>query len=155
MHSLSGGCHCGNLEVTIELSAPSGTFSPRACDCDFCVKHGAAYISDPKGSLRIRIKDKDQVSIYRQGSGTAEFLICRNCGVLVSVIYQSEGRVFGTVNVSALDRTAHFGERTVVSPKVLPANEKTERWKNLWFGQVTLEYNAQGIGWVKANATDA
>lgn len=141
--------------MTVELTALPSACHPRACDCDFCIKHGAAYISDPDGCLRIRIKERELLRFYRQGSATAECLICGNCGVLVGVIYQSEGKTFGTLNVGAVDRNAEFGERTLVSPRLLSANEKVERWKRLWFGDVTLEYNAEAsVPQGKTNAGD-
>ena len=49
------------------MTRPPEAYNPRACDCDFCSKHGAAYVSDPKGALRIRLKEEGQTSRYRQG----------------------------------------------------------------------------------------
>src|SRR5450756_2542718 len=50
MNKVSGGCHCGNITVDLELTAEPETYHPRVCDCDFCRKHGAASLSDTKGS---------------------------------------------------------------------------------------------------------
>lgn len=141
MHELSGSCHCRNVQVAIELPLEPQTYNPRACDCDFCVKHGAAYVSDPNGSLLIQARDQQLLRRYRQGSGTAECLICGNCGVLVAIIYQSDGKTYGAVNAGSIDGAAAFGERKVVSPKVLSASEKTGRWEKLWFPNVTVAYN--------------
>lgn len=57
--------------VAIELTRAPATYNPRACDCDLCRKHGAAYVSDAQGSLVIRIKDARARGKYRQGSGKA------------------------------------------------------------------------------------
>jgi len=46
---LKGGCHCGKVRVELTTSIRPGDFRPRACDCSFCTKHGAAYVSDPAG----------------------------------------------------------------------------------------------------------
>jgi len=140
MHKLNASCHCRNVQVRFELRLEPQTYNPRACDCDFCVKHGAAYVSDPHGSLFIQVKDQQLLRKYRQGSGTAEFLICGNCGVLVAITYQSDGKIFGAVNAGTVDGTASFGERKVVSPKALSAGEKTERWETLWFPSVSIAY---------------
>src|ERR1700692_2772561 len=32
MHMVSGGCHCGNILVDLELASAPGAYSPRACD---------------------------------------------------------------------------------------------------------------------------
>ena len=137
MLDLKGGCHCGNIKVEVGLSRPPGAYNPRACDCDFCMKHGAAYLSDRDGALRIRIKDARLLSKYRQGSGQAEFLVCANCGVLVAVSYKDAGRTVAAVNSQAIEGV-RFGEKTTASPKKLGPEDKTKRWKDLWFQDVSL-----------------
>jgi hypothetical protein len=138
MHKASGGCHCGNIRVELELTRPPGTYIPRACDCDFCLKHGAAYVSDARGSVLIRIKDQGNSEKYRQGSGQAEFLFCRTCGVLVGVLHRVENGLYATINVNATDVRADFGTEQPASPKNLSANEKTQRWQEIWFANVNL-----------------
>jgi len=112
---------------------------PRACDCDFCRKHGAAYISDPQGSVRIQVKDAQQLGKYRQGSGIAECLICRNCGVLVGVVYVDNRRLYAGINCKVIDGNPGFAEAVPVSPKTLPDDEKVGRWKDLWFADVCID----------------
>ena len=143
MIDLKAGCHCGNIEVEISLSRPPETYAPRACDCDFCTKHGAAYLSDREGGLRIRVKDPRRLSRYRQGSDQAEFLICSNCGVVVAVSYQDAGRTIGAVNSQVIEG-ARFGEKASVSPKKLGPEDKARRWKDVWFQNVTLVLEETG-----------
>jgi hypothetical protein len=138
MHKVSGGCHCGNIVAEMELSTAPDKCHPRACDCDFCRKHGAAYVSDPKGSLILRIKDARESGAYRQGSGQAEFLLCRTCGVLVAVVVRCDGRVHATVNVKALAGAATFADERTVSPQKLSADEKLNRWQDVWFSSVEI-----------------
>jgi hypothetical protein len=138
MHRVGGGCHCENIRVEIDLTREPGTYNPRACDCDFCQKHGAAYVSDVHGSLVIRIKDQRAGGRYRQGSGQAEFLLCKNCGVLVGILHSSGGRLYGAVNVNALSVRADFAAEQPVSPKRLSGAEKTQRWQELWFRNVNI-----------------
>lgn len=138
MHKITGGCHCGNITLDVTLPQMPETYNPRACDCDFCRKHGAAYLSDPAGKLAIGVRESESLGYYRQGSEVADCLFCRNCGVLIGVSYRDDGRCFATVNVSALDGTVRFGERKSVSPKLLSAQEKVERWKSLWFADVSI-----------------
>jgi hypothetical protein len=120
------------------LSNEPGSYQPRACDCAFCSKHGAAYISDAQGALRIRIKDQGQSGTYRQGSELAEMLLCTHCGVLVGALYRAEGRIYATVNVRAIEGAESFGAQQPVSPRKLSSGEKISRWKDLWFSRVEL-----------------
>ena len=137
MHKLSGGCHCGNIRVELELTRSAGTCNPRACDCDFCRKHRAAYVSDPQGSLLVRFKDERDTGRYAQGSGQAELLLCRNCGVLVGALFRGPGRLYAAVNANVVEGVA-FGAQQPVSPRTLSADDKVKRWKELWFSNVTL-----------------
>ena len=138
-HKLNGQCHCGNILVDVELTHAPATYNPRACDCDFCHKHGASYVSDPQGTLRIHIKDERHLGKYRQGSGIADCLLCRNCGVLVAIIFQHDRQLYAAVNSKAIDGVPHFGEGKSVSPIKLSDSEKIGRWKDIWFSNVTID----------------
>jgi hypothetical protein len=133
---VNGGCHCGNILVEIGLPRPPDTYTPRACDCEFCTRHGAAYISDAQGSLVVRIKDESESRMYRQGSGQAGFLLCRSCGVLVGAFYRRENQLYGTVNARVL--AAEFAASRPASPKQLSDQDKAQRWQELWFPAVTI-----------------
>jgi hypothetical protein len=144
MSTVLGGCDCGNLSFELELSDPSSSYRPRACDCRFCRKHAAAYISDPKGSLRIRVRETELLGRYRQGSASAECLLCARCGVLIGVSYQEGERRFAAINVQAIGDGTSFGSPTTVSPKALAVDERVRRWKQLWFSNVRLETPSDG-----------
>jgi hypothetical protein len=140
MITINGSCHCENLSVQLVLSRASETYAPRSCDCDFCRERGAAYVSDPEGSLRLRIRSERACERYRQGDGMAECLICTGCGVYVAALYaEAGGSLYGTVNVRVLSRTLGFAPWQSVSPKRLSAEDKVKRWKQLWFSDVTVE----------------
>ena len=141
MHEVGGGCHCRSILVQLRLSQPPITYSPRACDCDFCRKHGAAYVSDPEGSLEIRVKAQGDGRTYRQGSALAELLFCGNCGVLIGALYRDEGRVYATVNAKIVDGPTAFGAEQPVSPQKLAGNDKVKRWQDLWFANVVLSHD--------------
>jgi len=134
---LSGGCHCGNITVSVELTRDTGAYHPRACDCDFCRKHGAEWVSDPDGSLRIQLRAERDASRYTQGAGIAEMLLCRTCGVLVAALWR-EQQLHGVVNASVLDARVAFAAAQAVAPKELSPDEKRKRWQSLWFSAVTL-----------------
>jgi hypothetical protein len=129
---LRGGCHCGNLTLTLATSQQPATTHPRACDCAFCTKHGAGWISDAEGQLTLHVRDDGLLSGYRQGSGSARFLLCRDCGVLVAVVHDDGTGLRGAANVRCLDVAAAFGEPVTVSPQQLSREEKVTRWSQLW-----------------------
>jgi len=140
---LAGGCHCGNIRVTVDLTHSPDTYAPRACDCEFCRKHGAAWVSDPQGSLLIQIRNEDDTGRYAQGAGIAEMLLCRNCGVLVGALWR-EQRLYGVVNANVLDKRAAFADLQPVSPRTLSADAKRSRWQSIWFANVTLTTDPRG-----------
>ena len=127
-----GGCHCGALRWQFATTKLLGDFVPRACDCDYCTRHRAAWVSDPDGRLQIGA-DATRLQRYRQGSGKAEFLLCRDCGVLVAVVARNDaGRLIGAVNRNSFDQRDAFVAETVVSPQRLAGGTKLERWSQLW-----------------------
>jgi len=136
---LTGTCHCGNIYFELTLTSAPGTYQPRVCDCIFCHKHGASYVSDPQGSLRFHIHDECHFGKYRQGSRTADCLVCQICGVLVGITYVNEGQRFGTVNIRAINDDVNFAEAMAGSPKKLAVCEKLVRWKDLWFSDVIID----------------
>ena len=128
----TGGCHCGAQRWMLETLHPLDEFAPRACDCDFCTRHGAAWISDSQGLLRIEAK-ASELHRYHQGSGQAAFLVCRNCGVLVAVIaHTHDGDLRGAVNRNAFDQRGQFPAAVAVSPQQLAPEAKLARWTQLW-----------------------
>lgn len=138
MISIKGSCHCGNLRVVLGLSQEPGTYQPRACDCSYCTRHAAAYISDAEGSLSLEIEDRRQLKAYRQGSHTADFLLCQNCGVLIGVTYREGRETYMAVNARILNHHVTLGQAVAASPQKLSAEEKVARWKKLWFRGVAL-----------------
>ena len=134
---LRGGCHCGGLSVEFSTTLAAATIRPRACDCPFCRKHGASWVSDPGGRLELATRNGGPLE-YRQRSGTATFLLCRRCGVLVAVTYAQAARVYAAVNAACLDGEPGFGAVLPVSPQKLGAEEKTARWRELWVPDVRI-----------------
>jgi len=138
MHTVSGGCHCGNIRVQLQLTREPAAYHPRACDCDFCHKHSAAYVSDPQGSLHLQIRDAAEAGRYRQGSGQAQLLLCKRCGVLMAALFEADGELHAAANARAVAPPGSFGMDRVVSPQTLAAADKARRWRELWFHTVTV-----------------
>lgn len=139
MPTLAGACHCGNLRLALTLTHPAADYSPRACDCDFCTKHGAAWLSDPEGALSISIRDASKITRYRQGDELAEFLLCMHCGGLAAVVYKCvSGHLIAAVNSRTVEGGRSFGPPQPASPKTLSGGQKTRRWQEVWFTNVVV-----------------
>jgi hypothetical protein len=80
------------------------------------------------------------VSKYRQGSRVADFLICKNCGVMIGVCYEEDGRIFGSINVRSTTVYSNFGEAQAMKFSQLSDEERISRWKQYWFENVLIQY---------------
>ena len=45
MALMTGGCHCGNIEVIFETDIAPEETEPRACQCSFCRQHQSRAVS--------------------------------------------------------------------------------------------------------------
>jgi hypothetical protein len=115
-------------------------YHPRACDCQFCTAHGAAYLSDEKGSLSITIQNEGEISRYKQASGICDFLVCRNCGVLTNVLFQDGHDIYGSINVRSVSNHKAFSEAEKAHLVDLSDEERIQRWKRIWFPNVTIQH---------------
>jgi len=85
----------------------------RACRCSFCRAHSTRTTSDPHGSVEIEAADWSLVEPYRFGSGTAEFLICRRCGIYIGAICETPAGTRAVINTNCLDDRAAFTRKPV------------------------------------------
>jgi hypothetical protein len=136
--TLHGSCHCGQLNITFSTSKNPAEINPRSCDCSFCRKHGAAYISDPNGKLWIVQSHPGALREYRQGSNAAKFLLCSACGVLIGVVYEHSSSLYGVINTGCLDGETGLSDALPASPQLLSADEKVSRWLSLWVPNVAV-----------------
>lgn len=120
-----GGCHCGNLAYVFEMSRPLDQPGLRACQCTFCRAHGARNTSDPDGAMRITVRDSEKVNRYRFGLKTADFLVCKICGVYVGAILEDAGRRWMTVNTNTL--SSPIGADAVIAPHDFSAEDAAAR----------------------------
>ncbi|WP_250627294.1 GFA family protein [Pinirhizobacter soli] len=135
---LRGSCHCGQLGLEFSTAREITGISPRACDCSFCQMHGAAYVSDPAGRLSVFENEAGALRFYRQGSKRAQFLLCANCGVLVAVVMEEAGRLYGAANAACIDGRQAFAAPVPVSPQLLGPDEKVSRWQQAWVADVLV-----------------
>ena len=107
MVDLSGTCHCGAIGVRFRTPRPVEELRVVRCGCGFCRRHGARTSSDPEGRLEIAERAPG-AGRYRFGLGTADFLICRGCGVYMAAVIEADGALFATLNVNLLDERDRF-----------------------------------------------
>lgn len=133
-YTLTGGCRCGKVALEVNLALEPKRYNPRACDCNFCRKHEATYISDPNGSVVVRTEAMSNLKFAQQGNKLAEFIFCADCEQLLGVRWHQHG----SVNARVLFDKASFGKEISVSPKHLSAEQKVSRWEELWFPEFVV-----------------
>lgn len=134
----SGRCRCGKLRLRFETGLAFEQLIPRACDCDFCQQRGAAYVSDPHGRLVIEADEQDSLHFVRQGSETAEFVLCGDCGDVLAVVFDDDNIRYGSLNANCLAERASLPTAQAASPKLLATDEKKRRWRRLWVPAVAI-----------------
>jgi len=103
----TGRCHCGAVAVSYESAVPPEETELRACQCGFCRRHGSVAASDPAGRLVVTAAPADLLR-YRFGLQTAEYLLCRHCGVYLAAVMQEDERAWSVVIVNVLDQRRRF-----------------------------------------------
>ena len=132
-HKHSGGCHCGNIRMVVELATTPRETAVRACQCSFCRAHGVRTASDPAGTLKLWAQDWTETVRYRFGTNSADLLICRKCGVFVAAIADMSEGVLGVVNVNALSDQAQFtAQPETFDPNDEPREHRQDRWAKTW-----------------------
>ena len=102
MNEYVARCHCGASSASYRTALPISDWPIRACQCSFCRAHAALSTSDPAGLLAYACSQPGLLQRYRFGTRSAEFLICRVCGVYLGAQISSDRGRFGILNVRAL-----------------------------------------------------
>ena len=133
MTHYAGRCHCENVEVEFNTALSIDKLLLRADQCSFCRKHGARTTSDPKGSLRITVHDSKLLLRYRFGLKTADFLVCKGCGIYVAAVLSAGASSYATLNINTLDKATEIArEGRPVSYDSESPSERTERRIQNW-----------------------
>ncbi|HYB54038.1 MAG TPA: aldehyde-activating protein [Thermoanaerobaculia bacterium] len=134
MTTLTGRCHCGNLSLRLETRHAPEELPVWTCDCSFCRLHGARTTSDPEGRVSIRVQDPAQLSRYRFGLATADFLVCRRCGVYVAAMIPADHKdgACANLNITALDAADRFTRSPVVAYPGESAAERLSSRRSNW-----------------------
>ena len=98
-----GSCHCGDIGFSYRTSIDPHQWSIRACQCSFCLAHDALSTSDPDGEVDFTATSPASLQKYRFGLGTADFLLCKRCGVYIGAAIKSDFGTFGIINTHALN----------------------------------------------------
>jgi hypothetical protein len=75
---IQGGCHCGAIRFEVEV--PAGPVSVLECNCSICRMTGFIHLMVPHEQFEL-LTGRDSFSSYRFGTGLAQHLFCRHCGV--------------------------------------------------------------------------
>ncbi len=143
MKKIAGQCHCGNIAYEFSWPTDLENLQARACSCSFCVKHGAVYTSHPDGVLAVGIDNIDRVNRYHFGQKSAEFAICKDCGVVVYALCAIDGNDYVVVNVNTFeDLDPRDLDRVVTNFDGESTAERRSRRKQNWTGTVTVRIGA-------------
>ena len=102
MHTYQGRCHCSAIGFELRTARTPDQWTVRACQCNFCRSHVARTSSDAEASVRFIIPDESRLNRYRFASKSADFYVCRNCGVYVASVIDSPRGRFATLNVNVI-----------------------------------------------------
>jgi hypothetical protein len=100
--SYEGACHCRAIGFRYRTALVPRDWVIRACQCTFCRAHAALSTSDPAGRLEFVEHAPAALQRYQFGQRTADFLLCRSCGVYVGATMRSPNGGFGIINVRVL-----------------------------------------------------
>lgn len=96
---VSGGCHCGTVRFEAQVAEPP--VAVLDCNCSVCRVSGFLHIMVPHEQFEL-LTGRDALTSYRFGSGAAEHLFCRTCGV--KSFYQPRSHPDAwSVNANCLD----------------------------------------------------
>jgi hypothetical protein len=98
----TGACHCGAIGFSYHSEIAPASWSVRACQCSFCRKHQALSTSDSQGRVRFIENSAGALNRYSFGQHSADFLVCRHCGVYIGAVMESPRGRFAVINLWAL-----------------------------------------------------
>lgn len=75
--TVEGGCHCGAVRFRAEADREPKMLR---CNCSICAASGYLHLFIPHDHFTLLSGD-DALSSYRFGTGEAEHLFCKTCGI--------------------------------------------------------------------------
>ena len=96
--SVAGGCHCGAVRFSAKVEPAPEVL---ACNCSKCRHSGFLHLIVPHRAFVLE-QGGDALTSYRFGTGVAEHLFCKICGI--ESFYQPRSHPDGwSVNLRSLD----------------------------------------------------
>ncbi len=136
-----GSCHCGTIGFIFRTGIEPPRWSIRACQCSFCRAHDALRTSDPAGQITFVASRPESLQKYRFGLRTADFLLCRECGVYIGAVIEAAGDAFGIVNVHALQETPdNLAEVAAISYDAEDVGGRVARREERWTPVIDVPY---------------
>jgi hypothetical protein len=127
-----GSCHCQAIGFELQTRLPTSVWSVRACQCGFCRSHAARTTSDPAGAVRFVVTEPSQLSRYRFGLRSADFLVCRTCGVYIATVMSSPRGTFATLNVNTIQPSVQVSLAEPKSYEAESLEQRIARREELW-----------------------
>lgn len=78
MMIVEGGCHCRDVRFRCEL--PDPPVAALSCNCSICSATGFLHVIVRHGDFEL-LSGRDALTSYRFGTGSAEHLFCKRCGI--------------------------------------------------------------------------
>jgi hypothetical protein len=98
---IGGGCHCGAVRFEAEVPHAVEVLD---CNCSICARTGFRHVIVPHSDFTL-VTGQEALASYRFGTGAADHLFCRTCGV--KSFYQPRSHPEAlSVNLNALDDAA-------------------------------------------------
>ena len=96
---VTGGCHCGAVRFEALIREPRPELLD--CNCSMCSKTGFLHLIVPHADFTL-VSGEDALTSYRFGTGQADHLFCRHCGIKSFYQPRSHPEAW-SVNYRALD----------------------------------------------------
>jgi hypothetical protein len=111
----------------------------RACQCLFCKKRNGQYTSDSKRKVKIHLQEERFINKYRFATKTADFWICKSCGLLPVVTARIGDTMYAVVNLTTADNLdiSQLAAKHVNSSSEDKASRE-ERRKRTWISDVMI-----------------
>lgn len=95
--------------------------------------HDALSTSDPLGTLQFSATSEEVLQRYRFALKTADFLICRRCGVYVGAVIDTAEGKFGIINTHTLDKAPrNVAEGSPISYDIEDEEARIRRREERW-----------------------
>jgi hypothetical protein len=138
--TITGSCHCGGISYRLLWPADANTVPARACSCSYCTRYAARWTSHPEAVLKVTLKTQETANRYRFGTATADFIFCKDCGVLCLGISRIEGRDYAVVNINTLTNPQEIVfDHSQSDFSAEDTGERLDRRAKRWIGTVDCQ----------------